>query len=645
MAKPYAAEMGRLAETFAWASDVDIAALRRAVRTAGGMPLRAVGSGGSLTAAYALAQLHQYVTRQLGIVATPLDVAEPSAAPLANWLLSAGGSNVDILGSARRLANQEPRQLAILCGRSDSPLSDLARAHPFVDLLLFPPPAGKDGFLATNSLLGFVTVLVRAYLLELGREEEWEAVRATIESLLDDEAAQIENWAATTEPLWPRSTTIVLHDADSRIGAIDLESKFTEAAIGNLQIADYRNFAHGRHHWLAKRGDASAVLALYSPAGADLAERTLALLPTKIPIARLRLPESPMATMLASLIAALQITGWAGRARGLDPGRPGVPEFGRKLYHLPLPRVSFQRVANLSPRHASAIYRKAGVSAARLAEVGDLTRWREALELFHQQLLGHVFRAIALDYDGTLVDTRHRFDSLTPEITSQLIRLLGAGVKLAIATGRGASVRRELQAALPKSLWENVLIGYYNGAEIAALGEDSAPDGTDEPCDELAALALALRDQPELAVAAIQSDRRHQVTLEARQGLSESRLWDLSQEVLLMQGMRNVIVTRSSHSIDIVPEHVSKANVLTAIRGRIDDGALLAIGDRGRWPGNDYALLREPFALSVDEISVDPSTCWNLGQPGQRGLQSTLEYLGALEPCEGGVRFKADALL
>jgi hydroxymethylpyrimidine pyrophosphatase-like HAD family hydrolase len=524
-------------------------------------------------------------------------------------------------------------------------LSDLARAHPFVDLLLFPPPAGKDGFLATNSLLGFVTVLVRAYLLELGREEEWEAVRATIESLLDDEAAQIENWAATTEPLWPRSTTIVLHDADSRIGAIDLESKFTEAAIGNLQIADYRNFAHGRHHWLAKRGDASAVLALYSPAGADLAERTLALLPTKIPIARLRLPESPMATMLASLIAALQITGWAGRARGLDPGRPGVPEFGRKLYHLPLPRVSFQRVANLSPRHASAIYRKAGVSAARLAEVGDLTRWREALELFHQQLLGHVFRAIALDYDGTLVDTRHRFDSLTPEITSQLIRLLGAGVKLAIATGRGASVRRELQAALPKSLWENVLIGYYNGAEIAALGEDSAPDGTDEPCDELAALALALRDQPELAVAAIQSDRRHQVTLEARQGLSESRLWDLSQEVLLMQGMRNVIVTRSSHSIDIVPEHVSKANVLTAIRGRIDDGALLAIGDRGRWPGNDYALLREPFALSVDEISVDPSTCWNLGQPGQRGLQSTLEYLGALEPCEGGVRFKADALL
>lgn len=645
MAKPYAGEMSQLADTFAWAGDVDIGALRRAVRTAGAMPLRAVGSGGSLTAAHALAQLHQYVTRQLGVVATPLDVTEPSAAPLANWLLSAGGSNVDILDAAHRLAIQEPRQLAMLCGRSDSPLSALARAHPFVDLLVFPPPAGKDGFLATNSLLGFIAVLVRAYLLELGRAEEWEAVRASIAPLLDPESAHMERWVTTTALLWPRSTTIVLHDADSRIGAIDLESKFTEAAVGNLQIADYRNFAHGRHHWLAKRGDISAVLAMYSPTGADLAERTLALLPDEIPIARIGLPESPMATMLASVIAALRITGWAGRARGIDPGRPGVPEFGRKLYHLTLPRVAAGRKANLSPRQAAAIHRKAGVSAAQLADAGGQGRWQEAFQAFRQRLLGPVFQAIALDYDGTLVDTRHRFDAVTPEIKSQLIRLLSAGVKLAIATGRGASVRRDLQGVLPNSFWENVLIGYYNGAEIAGLGEDNAPDGIDEPCEELAALARALRNQPELASAAIQSDRKYQVTLEARQGLSESRLWDLAHEVLLRQGMHKVIMTRSSHSIDIVPQHVSKANVLAAIRNRINDGAVLAIGDRGRWPGNDYALLREPFALSVDEISVDPSTCWNLGQPGQRGLQVTVEYLDALEPCEGGVRFKVDALV
>jgi hypothetical protein len=90
--------------------------------------------------------------------------------------------------------------------------------------------------------------------------------------------------------------------------------------------------------------------------------------------------------------------------------------------------------------------------------------------------------------------------------------------------------------------------------------------------------------------------------------------------------------------------HISKANVLIAIRRQIDEGEVLAVGDRGRWPGNDYALLREPFALSVDEISVDPSTCWNLGQPGQRGLQVTVEYLDSLEACDGGVRFKIGSL-
>ena len=264
--------------------------------------------------------------------------------------------------------------------------------------------------------------------------------------------------------------------------------------------------------------------------------------------------------------------------------------------------------------------------------------------MFRLRLSTAVFRAIALDYDGTLVDTRHRFDAVTPEISIQLTRMLEAGVKLAIATGRGASVRRDLQAALPKSLWADVTIGYYNGAEIAALGENDAPDGAHEPCQELATLAAALRTQPELAARAIQSDRKFQVTLEGRRGLSEARLWDLAHEILLIQGLRNVIVTRSSHSIDIVPAHVSKAHVLAAVRAQIGGGDVLAVGDRGRWPGNDYALLREPFALSVDEISIDAGTCWNLAQPGQRGLNVMLEYFDALEPFERGVRFKQNAL-
>ena len=216
--------------------------------------------------------------------------------------------------------------------------------------------------------------LVRSYLAELGRAEDWQEIQEAVAPLLADGSTEIAEWQAATDPLWHRGTTLILHDVESRVGAIDLESKFTEAAVGNLQIADYRNFAHGRHHCCEARQD-SAVLALHSPAGRDLAERTLALLPKEVPVARLALNAPPLGVMLASLIAALRITGWAGVARGVDPGRPGVPEFGRKLYHLPLPRNSAARFPGLSARHEAALPQGC-IAVAQLAQSGELQRCR-----------------------------------------------------------------------------------------------------------------------------------------------------------------------------------------------------------------------------------------------------------------------------
>ena len=57
-----------------------------------------------------------------------------------------------------------------------------------------------------------------------------------------------------------------------RSAAIDLESKLTEAALMPVQVADFRNFAHGRHHWLAKRGGETAVLALVCESDAEVAD-------------------------------------------------------------------------------------------------------------------------------------------------------------------------------------------------------------------------------------------------------------------------------------------------------------------------------------------------------------------------------------
>ena len=78
--------------------------LRQAIRTAGQLPLRAIGSGGSLTGAHARAALHQRDTGHLATVATPLEaVGEPLGATVVAWLLSAGGGNIDVAAAAKSL--------------------------------------------------------------------------------------------------------------------------------------------------------------------------------------------------------------------------------------------------------------------------------------------------------------------------------------------------------------------------------------------------------------------------------------------------------------------------------------------------------------------------------------------------------------
>lgn len=645
MARPYVSEMSKLAETFSWAVSCDITALRQAVRTAGLSSLMAVGSGGSLTAAHALASLHRRWTGYLAAVATPLEaISEPISSATSSWLISAGGSNVDIIAAFHALVAREPRQLGIMCGKAESPLAAAARSHPFTDLVIYPPPAGKDGFLATNSLLAFVTLLTRAYAAEFDQgDSTFGHETGALLALLRD-AERWEHWKMILQPVWGRATTLVLHGPTTRIGAVDLESKFTEAALGNLQIADFRNFAHGRHHWLAKRADESAVIAFVSAADEELAQKTLDLIPTSIPQVRLPIAGSPESAMLASLFAALKITGWAGEARDLDPGRPGVPDFGRKLYHLALPKPPRRSPAQkMSDDDVVAIERKAGLMVARLESQESLLHWSDSLGAFRRRLGDAHFAGAILDYDGTLVDSRSRFHPPSDGMAAELSRILLSGGRIGVATGRGVSVRRDLRTVISRECWDRVLIGYYNGAELGLLSDDTVPDSTGAVCEELSAVAGALRSQTELADIANQTDRRYQITLEARRPTTEGRLWDLAQQTLLLTGQRHLTITRSSHSVDVVAPNVSKLNVLLRLQADHPGTNWLAIGDRGRWPGNDYELLKTPYALSVDELSVDSETCWSLAPRGQRGAEVTLIYLRALVSDGASFRFDLPA--
>lgn len=639
MGKPFDRELESIPETLGWARRAELGALIRSIRVASVGPLVVVGSGGSLSSAHAMAQMHRATTGHVATVLTPLEVTETRLDPSTSvWLLSASGNNVDIVGAARALALREPRQLAALVCRENSKVEGFAADHPYMEVHVFAPPTGKDGFLATNSLFGAVALLARAYSAVAGAAPGLNPLDSVIlESASDGKSKLGATWQEQVESVLGRDTTIVLHGTSTTLGAVDLESKFTEAALGQVQVADYRNFAHGRHHWLAKRAKTSAVIALIADQDEDVAARTLALLPGDVPVARIAVPGTAVEATLTSLLAAFRITQWAGRVRGIDPGDPGVPEFGRKLYHLRPPRTRSEgRVQGVTRRHAAAIHRKTGRTVAELSGAGDLEIWRGHLRRFERTLASASIGAIVLDYDGTVVDTPDRFDPPLPAVAAELTRLLTHGVAIGVATGRGKSVRLSLQRALPQELWDNVVIGYYNGAVIGALSDDSTPRQDGAPSAEIVRAADALRDHPDIRAHSTMELREHQLTLAGDGSLSEQRLWDIANDVIRSLGGLSSVV-RSSHSIDVLDATATKLRVSEHLRATGMRHDVLSIGDRGRWPGNDHELLGQPLAVSVDECSADATTCWNLAPAGQRGTAATLHVLRSLHPKSDGI--------
>lgn len=646
MGKPYKTELSALPQTFEAALETEIRPLVDAVASSANRPLIAVGSGGSLSAAQFAVTLHQRFGGQFAKALTPLEIMnlEGDFGGVSCILTSAGGSNTDILSAFKHLVAREPARLLTATARRGSSLSDLARRYRYVDAIEVPVPCGKDGFLATNSLLAFAVVLARAYSQVFTGGSAFPVGFHVLLKGQKTISAFLERLRQECQQLWKRDVLVVLFSPSLQAAAFDIESKFTEAALGAVQPADYRHFAHGRHHWLAKRGNSSSVLALVANEDRRLAENTLALIPSSIPKARLDFTGGLPTSALAALLTAICVAQVAGEARGIDPGRPGVPSFGRKIYNLRRPAAKPpQSPQRLLSQHAmSAIGRKSAFLVGRGQDLLLSGFWLEHYQKFCRRLETASFRAVVFDYDGTVCDERNRFTCPDPDVADEIINLLATDISVGIATGRGDSVRKALRECVPSALQSKLLIGYYNGAELGLLDDDQRPE-SGEPVDDLAALCQALRDDKRLAALAELSARRYQISVRARAPVPLEGIRAIVQDCLERMGTSNLHVVTSTHSLDILAPGVSKLAVVSALRERrgwSDAEPVLCIGDRGRWPGNDHALLSLPFSLSVAEVSADPETCWNLAPAGHRGTQALLDYCHALDARKGSFRFR-----
>jgi hydroxymethylpyrimidine pyrophosphatase-like HAD family hydrolase len=367
------------------------------------------------------------------------------------------------------------------------------------------------------------------------------------------------------------------------------------------------------------------VLALTSPKYRGLTLDTLALLPSEVAVATWDVGSDEPASMLEALAKSMHLAGAAAKRAGYDAGRPGVPEFGHRLYEL----VTMPDRQTFADPLNAAVDRKARVMG--LVSTSSRTTLETHCREFQEKLVKAQLAGVVLDYDGTVVETSARFDDIPAAIAAQLNRLLAEGMLVGIATGRGKSVHCKLRGAIAEDYWEQCWVGYYNGSVIRSLS-----DGCDDLClgtapAELRQAEAILRSDARLQNSVVEL-RPTQLTLTCT-ALNERKLWVTAQELLERAGLESLKIVRSSHSIDVIPRRVSKAQVVShlAALANVTDDAILKIGDRGRWPGNDSEFLAMSHGLSVDEVSGDHASCWNLAPVGVRGIALTERYLTCIQ--------------
>ncbi|WP_123390484.1 HAD family hydrolase [Nocardioides aurantiacus] len=470
-----------------------------------------------------------------------------------------------------------------------------------VDEIVTLPRTVKDGFLATNSILAMGSAWLKAAGLDL--PDRLPMLYAPM-------------------PPWPEEAlrALVLYGPDQLAAAYDLEARLSETGLVDVQLADLRNMAHGRHVGLLNRATSTVLVTLGDPGVQPLVDKTVAVLPASLKVVDLSTTIPGPIGVLDTLVGCMRLTGEIGVSRGADPGQPRVSPSGRKLYHLPWARLAS------SPDGSRPARVKATAAGMVDRSQDDLDAWVEAWHRWRQSVSGRPVSAVVLDYDGTCVPTKSRTRPPALEVQQEIHRLLDHGVRIAFASGRGPSVIEELRRWIPKSFWDDVVVGIYNGGLLNPLAADVERGAAPE--EDLAAAADLLREGLvghgwEL------SARRWQVTVQ-RVGTEIADAGAAVAAILEPTLGARLKVVESGHSVDIVSRATSKRAVVDHLDVKV--GEVLLIGDQGEVGGNDFELLSySDLSLSVDRVSADRSRCWNLSEDGTAGPALLAKYLGAVQ--------------
>jgi hydroxymethylpyrimidine pyrophosphatase-like HAD family hydrolase len=420
-----------------------------------------------------------------------------------------------------------------------------------------------------------------------------------------------------------------LHDPHLSAAAVLLETSFWEAGICAVQCTDFRNFAHGRHVWTAKHPDKTFVLALTCDRSLEAWQAIRRELPEGIPDAHFHFGRAGRGGLFEAILAMLTAVEAAGALKGIDPGRPGVADYGRRIFGM-------AHLRSEAVRDDVVTRRKRRAESKADPPGREPTPWRERRDGLIEQLSAAKIRCVVLDYDGTVVSTDVRLESPRSDVIRAIVSLAKMGIAIGFATGRGGSVGERLREHIPVRYHRSILVGYYNGAFIVSLDSDIRENKPDRDL-ELAELHTRLCAKQLFANGWMPKVSPLQISIPFDKFALGINAFDIEKAVTSTG--RGFKIMRSGHSVDVFPWWAGKTRVVEAIVAATGFSAtsVLRVGDSGDVQGNDYELLEGVLGFSVDKVCHRDGSCWNPLPMGISGPNGLVRILTALKPVTAGV--------
>ena len=624
MGRPYKNELNEIENTFKRYMDCDDKLLCEYMLKNMEIPLIVVGSGGSHSVAIAYT-LYYESKGGIAKAITPYELPEnhkiiPNAKVL---ILTAGGRNKDTVGAYEYARLYEPKMLMVFCIRKNSIIEKKIRENK--DALFFRPEINinKDGFLSVNSSIAMLTVLWSIDKYDNNRQEKWNPPtfkdqRSLFSALKERKSIE---------------TLLILHGMWGKPAAYDLESKCSEAGLYNVQVVDFRNFAHGRHNWIDKKGETTVVLALSTDEDISIARRTLKRLPDGIDIIDIRARESGIVAVIDFMVQMMYLVDILGDIRGIDPGRPQVPQYGKELYGLKADYIKMDKdVTSLLKRKMDcAIFRAIG---SKMDNHFLYKYYVEKYLSFIDELNNSFFRGVVFDYDRTIFD--RRFGQISSEAIAHIIKMLSSGICVGFITSGDASIISEIKTMIPyEEHWKRIYIGYYNGTRTGWLSDIHEERITERKSTNLDKFYSLVKENELFSDIQISPN---QVTLE----LDDVNYgFEYCAGLIAKYNIKNLEVFKNTFTVNVINKRNDREAYLMEFND-INNNQVLCIGGSGKIEDANYKLYFKNIALSVDSTDIIAKSGWNIAPLGCRGICAAEYYISCIVINNCGFKIELD---